>query len=215
MRFPYIVLLSVCALMLAAPLRAQSPNGVINGLVNDPSNRVIVGADVVVANDVTGVHYTTKTNGEGIYVVPNLPPGPYRLQVSKAGFKTLIKPDIVLNVQDALSINFTLPVGAVFEAVTVEGGAPLVNTESAAVSTVVDRGYVEQMPLNGRSLQDLILLTPGVVTNSPQSTASSGVSGEFSVNGQRTQSNYYPVAPITANFSSPFPNSAPPPNTAS
>jgi hypothetical protein len=114
MRFPYIVLLSACALMLASPLLAQSPNGVINGLVNDPSNRVIVGADVVVANDVTGVSYTTKTNGEGIYVVPNLPPGPYRLQVSKVGFKTLIKPDIVLNVQDAVSINFTLPVGALY-----------------------------------------------------------------------------------------------------
>ncbi|MGH7489661.1 MAG: carboxypeptidase-like regulatory domain-containing protein, partial [bacterium] len=138
MRFPYVVLLSACALMLAVPLLAQSPNGVINGLVGDPSNRVIVGADVVVANDVTGVQYTTKTNGEGIYVVPNLPPGPYRLQVSKVGFKTLIKPDIVLNVQDALSINFTLPVGALYETMTVEGGAPLVNTESAAVSTVVD-----------------------------------------------------------------------------
>jgi len=123
--------------MFAVPLLAQSPNGVINGLVNDPSNRIIVGADVVVANDVTGVHYATKTNGEGIYVVPNLPPGPYRLQVSKVGFKTLIKPDIVLNVQEALSINFTLPVGALYETVTVEGGAPLVNTESAAVSTVV------------------------------------------------------------------------------
>src|SRR5258708_4888766 len=215
MRFPYIVLLSVCALMLAAPLRAQSPNGVINGLVNDPSNRVIVGAEIIAVNDATGVKYTTKTNAEGIYVLPNLPPGPYRLQVSKAGFKTLIKPDIVLNVQDALSINFTLPVGAVFEAVTVEGGAPLVNTESAAVSTVVDRGYVEQMPLNGRSLQDLILLTPGVVTNSPQSTASSGVSGEFSVNGQRTESNYYAVDGISANFGVAFGNSAAPGNSGS
>src|SRR5271155_1226410 len=161
MRFPYVVLLSACALMLALPLLAQSPNGVINGLVGDPSNRVIVGADVVVVNDVTGVQYTTKTNGEGIYVVPSLPPGPYRLQVSKVGFKTLIKPDILLNVQDALSINFTLPIGALHEIVTIEGGAPILNTESAAVSTVIDQNYVANMPLNGRSFQDLILLTPG------------------------------------------------------
>ena len=199
MRFPYVVVLSACALMLALPLRAQSPNGVINGLVADPSNRVIVGAEVVVANDVTGVHYTTKTNSEGIYVVPNLPPGPYRLQVSKMGFKTLIKPDIVLNVQDALSINFTLPVGALYETMTVEGGAPLVNTESAAVSTVVDRKYVENMPLNGRSFQDLILLTPGIVTTTPQVGAATGSSGEFSVNGQRTESNYYTVDGVSAN----------------
>ena len=197
MRFPYVVLLSACALMLALPLLAQSPNGVINGLVADPSNRVVIGADVVVVNDVTAVQYTTKTNDEGIYVMPNLPPGTYRLQVSKVGFKTLIKPDIVLNVQDALSINFTLPVGAFHETVTVEGGASLVNTESAAVSTVVDQKYVANMPLNGRSLQDLILLTPGVTTNSPQSPAS--FTGEFSVNGQRTESNYYTVDGVSAN----------------
>src|ERR1700682_4512255 len=142
MRFPDVVLRSVCALTLAAPLLAQSPNGVINGLVVDPSNRVISGADVVVVNDATGVQYTTKTNDEGIYVLPNLPPGPYRLQVSKVGFKTLIKPDIILNVQDALSISFTLPIGAVAETVTVEGGAPLVDTESSAVSIVIDRKFV-------------------------------------------------------------------------
>ena len=118
--------------------------------------------------------------------MPNLPPGPYRVQVSKIGFKTLIKPDIVLDVQDSLSINFTLLVGAFHEIVTVQGGAPLVNTESAAVSTVIDHTYVENMPLNGRSFQDLILLTPGIVTASPQNGPSGtlGYSGEFSVNGQ-------------------------------
>src|SRR6202171_492364 len=147
MRFPDVVLRSVCALTLAAPLLAQSPNGVINGLVVDPSNRVISGADVVVVNDATGVQYSTKTNEEGIYVLPNLPLGPYRLQVSKVGFKTLIKPDIILNVQHALAITFSLPVGAYSETVTVEGAAPLVNTESAAVSTVVDRQFAENLPM--------------------------------------------------------------------
>src|ERR1700733_7889762 len=143
MRFPYLFLLSACALMLALPLVAQSTNGVVNGLVVDPSNRVIGGADILVINDATDVKYSGKTNGDGIYVVPNLPPGSYRLQVSKVGFKTLIKPDIVLNIQDALSINFTLPVGAVFETVTVEGGAAMVNTTDASVSTVIDHTYVE------------------------------------------------------------------------
>jgi hypothetical protein len=195
MRFPYVALLSACALMLALPLRAQSPNGVINGLVADPSNRVIVGAEVVVVNDVTGVPYTTRTNAEGIYVVPNLPPGPYRLQVSKVGFKTLIKPDIVLNVQDALSINFTLPVGALYETMTVEGGAPLVNTESAAVSTVVDRHFAENLPMNGRSFQSLIQLTPGVVLTASNSQDS----GQFSINGQRAAANYWMVDGVSAN----------------
>ena len=168
-RFPRIAFLFACAVSLALPLAAQSPNGTINGRVLDPSNKVIGGADILVINDATGVQYSGKTNEDGIYVVPNLPPGPYRLQVSKVGFKTLIKPDIVLNIQDALSINFTLPVGAVFETVTVEGGASMINTTDASVSTVVDQTYVKNMPLNGRSFQDLILLTPGIVTQTPQS----------------------------------------------
>ena len=196
MRFPYVVLLSACALTLALPLQAQSPNGVLNGLVVDPSNRAIVGAEVVAVNDVTSMQYPTSTNGEGIYVLPNLPPGPYRLQVSKIGFKTLIKPDITLNTQDALSINFTLPVGAFSETLTVEGGAPLVNTESAAVSTVVDRQFAENLPMNGRSFQTLIQLTPGIVL-----TPSNGADGgQFSVNGQRTASSYWMVDGVSANF---------------
>jgi hypothetical protein len=202
MRFPYVVLLSACSLMWTATLLAQSINGVINGLVVDPSTGIIVGADVVVVNDVTGVRYTTKTNSEGIYVLPNLPPGPYRLQVSKTGFKTIIKPDIVLNLQDALSINFTLPIGASYETVTVEAGASMINTTDASVSTVVDQTYVKDMPLNGRSFQDLILLTPGTVTLTPQSSSimsGLGISGEFSVNGQRPESNYYTVDGVSAN----------------
>ena len=197
MRFSLFTCVAVYALLLSLPLRAQSPNGNINGQVVDASNSAIIGADIVAANDVTGVQYSTKTNEEGLYVLPNLPPGPYRLQVSKVGFKTLIKPDIVLNVQDAISLNFTLPIGAFHETITVEAGAPLVNSETSAVSTVVDQKYVANMPLNGRSLQDLILLTPGVTTNSPQSPAS--FTGQFSVNGQRTESNYFTVDGVSAN----------------
>jgi hypothetical protein len=198
MRFPRFTFVA-CFALFALPLMAQSPSGNINGLVLDPSNHVIRNAEIIAINDLTRMQSATKTNDEGVYVLPSLPPGPYRLQVSKIGFKTIIKPDIILNVQDALSINFTLPVGAVLETITVQGGVPLVNTESAAVSTVVDRKYVENMPLNGRSFQDLILLTPGVVTTSPQSQATLGSSGEFSVNGQRTESNYYSVDGVSAN----------------
>ena len=112
MPFPRFVPLSVFITLGTLHLLAQSPDGNINGLVSDPSSAAVVGAEIVAVNDVTGLQYTTKTNREGIYVLPNLPPGPYRLQVSKIGFKTVIKPDIVLNVQDALSVNFTLPLGA-------------------------------------------------------------------------------------------------------
>src|SRR4029078_3539678 len=153
MRFPRIACLLAAAAWLVLPLAAQSPNGNINGLVVDPSTRVIQGADILIVNDLTGVKYFARTNEDGIYVLPNLPPGPYRLQVSKIGFKALIKPDIVLNVQDALAINFTLRIGAVSEVVPFVGGAPLINTQDGGVSTVVDRQFAEQLPLNGRSFQ--------------------------------------------------------------
>jgi len=195
MRFPRVFLLVFGLVLLALSVMGQSPNGTINGLVLDPSNHVITGAEVIAINDVTRLQFTTRTNNEGVYVLPSLPPGPYRVQVSKAGFKTIIRPDIILNVQDALSINFTLPIGAVLETVTVAGGAPLVNTENATVSTVVDRQFAENLPMNGRSFQSLIELTPGVVVTA----SNADDAGQFSVNGQRASSNYWMLDGVSAN----------------
>lgn len=183
-------------LVFCASVFAQSPNASIGGIVFDADARTIPETEIIVVNDLTRVQYETKTNGMGIYEVANLPPGPYRIQASKAGFKTLIKPDIILNVQDAITVNFTLPIGATSIAVTVEGGAPMINTTDATVSTVVDRQFAENLPLNGRSFQSLIYLTPGVVA-----TASTSYdSGQFSVNGQRPASNYWMVDGVSANI---------------
>lgn len=191
-----LTFLLIFSLLCVVPVAGQSPNATINGIVLDPSGAAITGAQVVVVNDATGVQYTTKTNGEGIYVVPNLPPGLYRVQVSNSGFKTIIKPDIVIHVQDALAINFTLPIGAASEIVTVQGGTPLINTENAAVSTVIDRQFVGNLPLNGRSFNTLLQLTPGVVI-----APTSGVApGQFSIAGQRTDANNFTVDGVSANF---------------
>src|SRR4051812_6333775 len=195
MRFPRIAFPLAFLVVFALSAVGQSPNATVNGLVLDSSNQLIVGAEVIAVNDVTGVQYSTKANNEGVYLLPNLPPGPYRIQVSKLGFKTIIKPDITLNVQDALSINFTLPVGATLETVTVQGGVPLINTENASVSTVVDRQFAENLPMNGRSFQTLIELTPGVTAVSTNSADS----GQFSINGQRASSNYWMVDGVSAN----------------
>jgi hypothetical protein len=191
-----VILVSLVVLVLGAPLLAQSPTGSIGGIVFDADARTIPGAEIIVVNDLTRVQYETKTNDSGIYAVPNLPPGPYRVQASKVGFKTLIKPDIILNVQEAITVNFTLPVGASSIAVTVEGGAPIIDTTDATVSTVVDRQFAENLPMNGRSFQTLIYLTPGVVAT--PSTPSD--SGQFSVNGQRAASNYWMVDGVSANI---------------
>src|SRR4029077_2492701 len=83
MRFPRFVPFFVCLTLNTFSLFAQSPNGNINGLVSDPSRAAVVGAEIVAVNDVTGVQHTPKTNSEGIYALPNLPPGPYRVQVSR------------------------------------------------------------------------------------------------------------------------------------
>jgi hypothetical protein len=194
-------MLILCCAILAVSfpvlfIHAQSVNATLNGLVLDSSGAVIPGATVQAINDGTNIVYPTTTNDAGVYSLPSLPPGRYHIQVSKAGFKTLIKPDITLNVQDARAVNFTLEVGAVSQTVTVEGGISLVNTESAAVSTVVDRQFVENIPLNGRSFQALISAVPGVTI---VAGAAAGGRGEFSVNGMRPEANYYTVDGVAAN----------------
>jgi Carboxypeptidase regulatory-like domain len=195
--------LSLLLLILYATIsaHAQSTDATISGVVVDPAGKTIPGAEIEIVNDATGVHYSSTANGTGIYSVTILPPGEYRVQVSKIGFKTLIKPGIILNVQSALALNFTLPVGAASETVTVESGSSLLNTSDASVSTVIDSKFVQNMPLNGRSFQDLISMTPGTVTQSPQAGVGSGF-GDFSVNGQRTESNYYTVDGVAANIAS-------------
>ncbi|WP_353072013.1 TonB-dependent receptor [Tunturiibacter gelidoferens] len=191
-----LLLLIFCATTFVI---AQSTDATISGLVIDSSGKVIVGAEIEVLNETTGVRYDNETNGAGVYTLSILPPGQYRVQVSKVGFKTLIKPDIVLNVQSAVALNFTLPVGAASESITVEAGASRINTTDASVSTVIDRKFVENTPLNGRSFQDLISLTPGAVTQSPQNGGTVGANGDFSINGQRTESNSYIVDGVSGN----------------
>lgn len=201
MRLRNTLRVAMFVLLAAGPAVAQSTSATVSGLVLDPSGRPIAGADIEMVNDATGVRYPGATNGEGIYEVPNLPPGSYRLQVAKPGFKTLLKPDIVLRTEDALAINFTLPVGATMETVTVEGGGSLLETQSAAVSTVIDRQFVENLPLNGRSFNTLLQLTPGVViAPQPSGTAAGSAPGQFSISGARTDANSFMVDGVSANF---------------
>src|SRR5690349_17110033 len=190
----YLICVVAVHLALLTSAHAQSPNATLNGQVVDSSGGSIAGANIDAINVATNVRYSTRTNAEGMYLLPDLPPANYEIQVSHGGFKTIVKPDVLLNVRDAVVINFTLPLGAVSERVTVEGGVPLINTQDAAVSTVVDRQFAENLPMNGRSFQTLINLTPGVVQTPSE--------GQFSVNGQRGTSNYWMIDGVSANFGS-------------
>jgi hypothetical protein len=188
-----------CALvvLLRSPiLRAQSTNASITGRVTDPSKALIAGAKVAAVSSDTSFRNEAVTSGSGEYYLTNLTPGSYRIEIEKTGFKKLIKPDVTLHVQDAIELNFELTLGSMSEIITVEAGAPLVNTESATVSTVIDHTFVDNLPLNGRSFQTLIMLTPGVVVTA---TAFDD-QGQFSVNGQRADANYFTVDGVSANF---------------
>jgi hypothetical protein len=186
----------VSLFLFAGVLCAQSTNASLTGRVTDPSKARIVDAKITAISAGTNFRYKTATNDSGEYYLANLPPSSYRLEVEKTGFKKLIKPDVILHVQDASEINFEMTLGSASESVTVEGGAPLLNTESATVSTVINRTFIDDLPLNGRSFQTLIMLTPGVVVTA---TAFDD-QGQFSANGQRADANYFTVDGVSANF---------------
>ena len=173
---------------------AQSATATLNGTVEDQNKAVVAGAKVKAINLGTGLERDTVTNDSGNFILPLLPPSTYTVRVERDGFVTIEVSNIVLNVSDDRSLLIQMKVGDVKEVVNVTGQEPLIN-ESPAVGTVVDRQFVANIPLNGRSFQSLITLTPGIVT-----TRIAGFNvGQFSVNGQRTNSNYFTVDGVSAN----------------
>ena len=183
---------------------AQTETATVSGRILDNSGAAVAGAEIVLTNVDTNAQSQAKSGKEGLYVFAGVTPGRYRLAAGAAGFSVTVKNDLVVRIQDELAENFTLQVGSVNEVVTVSASPVNVNTADGSVSTVIDQTYVKNMPLNGRSFQDLILLTPGIVTQTSQTvglnnSAGLGQTGEFSVNGQRPESNNYMVDGVSAN----------------
>lgn len=172
---------------------AQSSSATLSGTVSDQNGAVIPGANVAVINIAQGFQRTTITNDEGVFVVPLLPPGRYTVKAEHKGFNTAEVADVVLSVNDQVTLRIQLSVGSIGQTVSVVEST-LIN-ESPAVATVVNRQFVENMPLNGRSFQSLITVTPGVVTTKTNYNEQ----GQFSVNGQRANTNYFTVDGVSAN----------------
>lgn len=149
------------ALILAVPFYGQTL-GEIVGEVKDASGALIPGASVTATNVATSAARTVETNDAGLYSFPSLVPGSYRLRVEAKGFKTVMRSDIELQVQQSARIDFSLDVGQVSEAIEVKGSAALMATENATVGTVVENRRIVELPLNGRNFLQLVALSPNV-----------------------------------------------------
>lgn len=182
-------------LYLAATAFAQVESASITGKVTDSSGALISGTDIEITSLERGTTRHTVSNGSGIYLFPAVQPGRYNIEVRHDGFRQIDALGLTVNVQDHVEENFQMQVGSSVESVTVSAEGALLNTQDAAVSTVVDRNFTENLPMNGRSFQTLIELTPGVVlTESNPNDA-----GQFSVNGQRADANYWMIDGVSAN----------------
>jgi hypothetical protein len=178
---------------------AQVSTATVAGVVQDSTRASILGASVKLINTQTGAENGTTTSHDGSFVLPGVIPGAYTLQFERQGFATTQLRGIILNVGDTRTLLVRMKVGPVAESVTVDASGLTLNSTDGAVSTVVDRKLAEAIPLNGRSFQDLISMTPGIVTQSPQAAGQhSETQGDFSVNGQRPESNSFFVDGIAA-----------------
>jgi len=192
--FNFLTLFTLLVLGTSTFLSAQSDTGSITGQVSDSAGAVVVGAEVTITDLGTNNVLKTKTGSNGLYAFPTLRASRYKIAVEAPGFKETVLPEVELHTQDALSENLALTVGASTESVSVRADIGQIET-SASVTTTVDREFVENMPLSGRSFQALISLTPGNVTAKTYYTNS----GQFSIDGQRTDANYFSIDGVSAN----------------
>jgi hypothetical protein len=189
------VLTPVVAVLLVSlqglPVFAQAGTATLSGRVTDPDRLPVPGARVEVVHTDTNVGYPTVTNHAGLYNVPNLPPGKYRITVALEGFAPVVRPDVELHVATNVSIDFALQLGGLEQVVTVEGGAPLLNTTSGSLSGLINEQQIRDLPLNGRNYIDLTLMQPGVNQDVNEQKNGIYAGSWFSSNGAPIRSNNF------------------------
>jgi hypothetical protein len=196
--------LLVACFFLLTYSRAQTTNGLITGAITDSTGALVPGAQVTVVNQGTGVSRTTTTNSTGNYILPQLPPGVYKLTVSGQGFASQNRENVELQVNQSLTLDFRLGVGSTAQTIEVTGAPPQLNTTSATLSDVVSHDETVGLPLNGREFTQLTLLTPGAAPqeDGQQSsfTVALGAGGiSPSVNGQRGEQNNFTMDGVLNN----------------
>ena len=157
----------------------------------------MVNAQITATAKATNATRIDHSNADGLYTLPSLSPGIYDVKVELAGFKTELRTNVQLQVQETARLDFTLTIGAVNESVVVSGAAEALNTENASVGTVIENKRVVELPLNGRDYLQLVLLSPNVTTSFGVAQQADNRQGgtrsheEFSIAGGRSTSNHY------------------------
>jgi hypothetical protein len=189
--FTAFVVLGLCAAALFGQVSA-----VVSGNVQDPSGAFIGGAAVTVKSIDTGAVRTASTDSSGLYQVFSLPVGRYEIRVQKSGFADEVRTGIQLVVNQSATIDFSLKLGTSSQAITVNGDAPVVSVSTQDISGLVGERQIRDLPLNGRSYDELLTLNPGVVNFTWEKTGGIGVSNStngnnFAVSGNRPQQNLF------------------------
>lgn len=177
-RIPAAIVL--VTLWAAPPVAAQNPTASLVGTIADPTGAAVAGARVEAHNTDTSETRRATSGIKGEFAVTNLPPGTYEITVVKEGFRTIRRPGVQLQMEQAARLEFRLEVGAVNQSVEVTGSIPLLNTENPVKGEVMAAREIVEMPLDGRDISDLAYLTPGV-TPAP----SGGTGSPFNINGAR------------------------------
>lgn len=191
--------LLLTVLSIAAPAMAQISGGAFRGEIHDESNAVMPQAKITIRSKETGLEVVAESNGDGLYITPNLTPGSYLLSATKPGFKTEVFGPVALEVNQTVRVDFALAVGSVTDAIEVHATAmQLLAPESAEISQVIASKQVSEIPLNGRQWQQLIALSAGVNPGAPGQT---GSPNPVNVDGQRDKANLFLVDGISTTSS--------------
>ena len=172
------------ALLLALGVSAfaQIGTSTITGRVTDTTGAVVAGVNVNIVNKATNFTFTSVTNSEGIYRVPSLQPGAYRVTFEAAGFKKILRDDVELRTGDTFAVDAVLQVGQVTESIEVSGGTQLLETETSTTGTVMSGDTLYEMPLYQRYINSTLNLVPGMTSGG---YAYGGDLGSYHLAGQR------------------------------
>jgi hypothetical protein len=195
-RFGLQALLLLLSIGLFVGVHAQSSTaGTITGTLRDQQGAAVANAEITILEEKTGATRTVKTNDDGFYAAPGLPPGLYTISAAPAGFKKTVAAGLELHVSENKTVNLDLQVGQVTEIVTVTSEAAPVELRSGEVSSLISEKQVTELPLNGRNYAQLALMVPGVSQAGSFAARGTGLDSnvDMSVNGNQSNANLWTI----------------------